>query len=58
MPTEIFAHKEIESIETSGKYEIEEIEDGTYVVKVTTEKGANDITIRFKGEGFSYTSAK
>lgn len=58
MPTEIFAHKEIESIETTGKYEIEETEDGAYIVKLTTEKGANDITIRFKGEGFSYTANK
>lgn len=58
VPTEIFAHKEIESIETDGKYEIEQITDGAYLVKLSTDKGAHSITIKFKGEGFSYTSAK
>ncbi len=56
VPTEIFAHKQVESIETDGKYEIEEIAESAYIVKLTTKKGQHTVKIRFKGDGFSYTS--
>lgn len=58
VPTEIFVHREIESIETSGEYEIEEIAESAYLVKLTTAKGQHNVKIRFKGECFSYTTNK
>ncbi|MBQ8743471.1 MAG: hypothetical protein IJZ03_08920, partial [Clostridia bacterium] len=54
VPTEIFAHKPIESVETDGKYEIVKLDDETSVVKITTGIGNHDVKIRFEGEGFSY----
>lgn len=56
VPTEIFVHKKIEAIETNGKYEIEELEENAYLVKLSTAEGHHDVKIKFKGEGFSYTS--
>lgn len=54
VPTEIFAHKEIESIDTDGEYEIEKIADDAYVVSLRTAIGQHNVKIAFKGEGFSY----
>lgn len=54
VPTEIFAHKPVESVETDGKYEIEKIDDEVSVVKITTEPGIHTVKIKFLGEGFSY----
>lgn len=54
VPTEIFVHKPVESIETDGKYEIVKLDDESSVVKITTGKGYHDVKIRFEGEGFSY----
>ncbi len=57
VPTEIFAHKKIESVETDGEYTIEEIDDGAYLVKLTTKPGKHTVNIKFEGEGFSYISS-
>ena len=54
VPTEIFLHKPVESIETDGKYEIEKIDDEISVLKLKTGIGDHTITIKFEGEGFSY----
>lgn len=54
VPTEIFAHKPIESVETDGKYEIEKIDDEVSVVKIKTGVGSHTVKIKFKGVGFSY----
>ena len=54
VPTEIFLHKPVESIETDGKYEIEKIDDEISVLKLKTGVGDHTITIKFRGEGFSY----
>lgn len=54
VPTEIFAHKPIVSVETDGEYEIEKLDDETSVVRVTTGIGNHNVKITFEGEGFSY----
>ena len=54
VPTEIFAHKPIESVETDGKYTIEKIDDEVSVVKIKTAPGTHTVKIKFQGEGFSY----
>lgn len=55
VPTEIFAHKPVESIETDGTYEVMELDDETALIKVTTGIGKHNVKIKFKGKGFSYT---
>lgn len=54
VPTEIFAHKPIEAVETDGEYEIVKLDDETSIVKVTTGIGSHTVKIKFAGEGFSY----
>ena len=54
VPTEIFAHRPIESVETDGKYEIEKIDDEVSVVKIKTGVGRHTVKIKFEGVGFSY----
>lgn len=54
VPTEIFAHKPIESVETDGEYEICAIDDEVSVVKIKTAPGNHTVKIKFCGEGFSY----
>ena len=58
VPTEIFAHKPIESVETDGEYTIEPIDENASVVKITTGKGKHTVKIKFSGEGFSYITQK
>ncbi len=56
--TEIFAHKKIDKIIVDGEYEIEPIDDDSYVVKVKTGVGSHMVRIIFEGQGFSYTNNK
>lgn len=58
VPTEIFIHKEIEKVETDGSYEIECIDENAYILKLSTDIGKHTVSIKFKGEGFSYTKIK
>lgn len=58
VPTEIFAHKPIESIETDGKYTSEPVDGGASVIKLKTKKGEHTVKIKFEGEGFSYMSSR
>lgn len=58
VPTEIFAHKPVETIETDGEYTVEAIDENASIVKITTGKGKHTVKIKFKGDGFSYMSAK
>ncbi|MBQ8210101.1 MAG: cellulase family glycosylhydrolase [Clostridia bacterium] len=55
-PTEIFAHKEIAEVITDGEYEIEQLDDEAYIIKISTGIGRHNVRIVFKGEGFSYAS--
>lgn len=54
VPTEIFAHRPIKSVETDGKYTIEKIDDEISVVKIKTAPGRHTVKIKFEGVGFSY----
>lgn len=58
VPTEIFAHKPIENIETDGEYEVTEIDGCSSVIKIKTDKGKHTVKVKFAGDGFSYTSQK
>lgn len=60
-PTEIFAHKPIESVEIDEipiEYDKEEIDDNSSVIKLNTNIGRHKVKVNFKGEGFSYTKIK
>lgn len=54
VPTEIYAHKGIEKIETDGEYTVQKNDDGSAIVKLTTSKGNHTVKIYFEGKGFSY----
>lgn len=57
-PTLIYLHKEPETIECNGKYELERYSDGKGILSVRTEPGINTIRIKFTGDGFSFTENK
>ncbi|NMP38114.1 MAG: glycoside hydrolase family 5 protein [Clostridiales bacterium] len=46
-PTVIFLHKPAVSVETDGKYEIEQISNGAAVLKVKTQPGTHKIVVKF-----------
>lgn len=49
VPTELFAHREVESIETDGRYEIIPLKNGKQsTVKIYTDKGNHKIRIKFR----------
>lgn len=54
VPTEIYAHKPIDRIETDCEYTVEKSDDGSAVVNVKSGKGKHSVKIYFEGKGFSY----
>lgn len=55
-PTEIYAHREVESVETDGSYEIEPLGKDSSLIKIHTEPGTHTVKIKFSGNGFSFTA--
>lgn len=47
VPTEIFCHKRPAVIEASGRYELEQLSAYTYMLRLFTEQGENEIKIQF-----------
>lgn len=48
VPTVIYAHKEIESIETDGEYEIISLGKNGGRIEIRTNIGNHKVTIKFK----------
>lgn len=47
VPTEIFCHKKPVQIKTNGRYKLEALSRYTYILKLFTDSGNNEITVAF-----------
>lgn len=56
VPTEIFAHRHVKSVETDGTYAIEKCSANTAVIRLTTAPGRHKVTVHFAGKGYTYTA--